>query len=259
MSESPEANLPFPQSPLAAGPWPTARHRRPLQRLRRLVARNPQWAMIVLATGAWVFLAAAPRGHAAHGGAHGDGWTNALGLAAMVVAMMLPLTMGCVREVARSAPWRRQHGAVTAFLAGYLAAWMLAMLAIDFAWQLTASRTGWMAATVAAAGAAVLWEYAARKLLQPKQDDATASCRWRTDASCARLGVVAAGGCVASCWALMAVCVAFAHSLPVMMALFCVQLIGRHRPAASPALTALAVLGVCATSLLLRLAGHHAM
>jgi Predicted metal-binding integral membrane protein (DUF2182) len=256
MSDSPEANLAFPRMPLTVGPWRNARRRHTLQ---RLAGRNPQWWMILLAVGAWIVLAAAPHGHAAHGSAHHGAGRDSLALAAMVVAMMLPLTLGPVRELARSSSWRRRVHAAAAFLAGYLAVWMLAMLAIDAAWTLTASRTGSVAASVTAAAAAVLWQFAWRARLQPTHHDAPVTRKWLTDASCARLGVVAAGGCVASCWALMAACVAFAHSLPVMMALFCVQMIGRHRPATSPAITALAVLGVCAASLAARMAGHHAM
>jgi hypothetical protein len=248
MSESPEANLPLLRFPLTVSPWRNARRKHEFQRLRRIAERNPHWGLMVLAAGAWVFLAAAPRGHAGHGGAHGDGWTNALGLAAMVVAMMLPLTIGRALHLARSSPWRRRHRAVTAFLAGYVAVWMLAMVLINVVWRLAASRTGWITAAVAAAGAAVLWEFAPRNLLQPTHGSTTTSREWRTSASCARLGVTTASVCVASCWALMAACVALAHSLPVMMGLFCVQLIGRHRPAASRTATALAVLVICAGS-----------
>lgn len=259
MSESPETNLPFPRLSLAVSPWRIARRRHTLQRLRRLAGRNPQWWMIALAAGAWVVLAAAPHGHAAHGGAPRDAGRDSLALAVMVIAMMLPLTLSPVREVARRGPWRRRVHAAAAFLAGYLAAWMLAMLAIDAIWRLMASRTGPMAAAMAAAGAAVAWELARRTRHQPEHGGENASARWRKDERSIRLGAVSAGGCVASCWALMAACVAFAHSLPVMMALFCVQWIGRHRPATSPVVTALAVLGVCAASLAARMAGHHAM
>jgi hypothetical protein len=259
MSESPEANLPFPRLPLAVSPWRSARRRHTLQRLRRFAGRNPHWWMVLLAAGAWVLLAAAPHGHAAHGGEDRDAGRDVLALAVMVVAMMLPLTLGPVREVARRGPWRRRVHAGAAFLAGYVAVWMLAMVAIDAAWRLTAARTGWMAASVAMAVAAVAWEFTRQTRHQSEHGGGTASTRWRNDESYARLGAVSAGGCVASCWALMAACVAFAHSLPVMVALFCVQWIGRHRPATSPVVTALAVLGVCAASLAARMAGHHAM
>jgi predicted metal-binding membrane protein len=82
---------------------------------------------------------------------------------------------------------------------------------------------------------------------------------WRADADCARFGAMAGASCVSVCWALMAVCVVFAHSLPVMAVLFAVQLTGRYRRDPSPALTALAVLGVCLAALAARFAGgHHA-
>jgi hypothetical protein len=184
---------------------------------------------------------------------------DARGLAAMVVAMML--TIDAARALARRVPWRRRHRAAAGFLAGYLAVWMLAILLIDTAGKLLASRAGGTAAAVAATGAAVLWEFA-----RPSRPDADEGDRrpaaargWRADATRAWLGVRAAQSCVVSCWALMAACVAFAHSLPVMVVLFCVQWIERHRQPASPAAAALAVLAACAAALVLRMASHHAM
>jgi type IV secretory pathway VirB2 component (pilin) len=259
MSRPPEAHLPLPRLPLTVAARRQARRGHTLQRLRRLAARNPQWWLLAIAAGAWIFLATASNAHAGHEGQDRNVWRDVLPLAVMVVAMMLPLTVGRVREMAHSSPWRRRHRAVAAFLAGYLAVWMLAIVLIDAAWRLAAARVEWGTAAIAVTGIAALWELAPRIRRQPAHPGATTSRGWRADASCTRLGVVSAGGCVASCWALMAACVAFAHSLPVMIVLFGVQLTGRHRPAASPALTALAVAGVCAASLVLRMASHHVM
>lgn len=222
-----------------------------LQRVRRTRARHPEWWMLLLSAAAWAFLVVSARSHTGHGDTRGLGGYTA-GPAAMVIAMMLPLTAGHVRGTAHSAASPPGLRAAAAFLAGYLAVWMLAMGAIDVAWRLTLSVTGWTAAAGVVIAATVLWEVAPARWRQPH----AAHGRWM-DAGGARLGAAAGGSCVASCWALMAACVAFAHSLPVMAAFFVVQLHGRYRRPASPALTALAVLGVCLVSLALTMAGHH--
>lgn len=213
--------------------------------------------MMLISAAAWVFLATTPP--SVHGGTRG--WPNhAAGLAAMIVAMMLPLTAGGVRELARSssAPrWRAFAG----FIAGYLGVWMLAMFAIDAAWKMTMSIAGWTTAVGLVIAAAVLWELlpAGWRRLHGAGHDAmpAASHANGEDASPIRTGVTAGSGCVRSCWALMAACVAFSHSLPVMAAFFVVQLHGRYRRSPHPALAALAILAVCLASLAFTMAGHH--
>ena len=219
-----------------------------LQRLHRISARHPEWWMILLSAAAWVFVAGgSPESHAE---VSGPG-ARAAALAAMVVAMMLPLTAGRLREMARSTTSPFRHRAAAAFVAGYMAVWMLAMIAIDAAWRLTLSAAGWAVAAGIVIAAAVLWEAAPGKWRQVPHGHGR-----RMDAGSAGSGAVAGASCVASCWALMAACVVFAHSLPVMAAFFLVQLHGRYRRPASPALAALAVLGVCLVSLAMRVAGH---
>ncbi|HVH13589.1 MAG TPA: hypothetical protein VM759_11075, partial [Longimicrobium sp.] len=63
--------------------------------------------------------------------------------------------------------------------------------------------------------------------------------------------------CVTRCWALMAVCVAFAHSLPVMLAIFAMQMAGRYGRRQIPGLAALAVLGIGVAALAVRISGGH--
>jgi predicted metal-binding membrane protein len=218
-------------------------------RLRAIRGQHPEWPVVLAAAAAWAFLAARPHPHAGHHvPAHGGG-VDGLGLAAMVVAMMLPLTLAGVREAARSAP--RPRRAVAKFLAGYLGVWMPAMLLIDIAWrQLFAAGTGAAAGTMFLAA---LWE------LTPAKQRQGRGCGTGTPPGAGhfRTGVAAGGACVASCWALMAVCVAFAHDVRVMAALFCIQLVARYRPSVPPVLAALAVLAVCLASLALRIAGAH--
>ncbi|HYR09617.1 MAG TPA: DUF2182 domain-containing protein [Longimicrobium sp.] len=239
-------------APFAAAP-PRATHRRrvpwsrALRRMRRASGRHPEWWMMLVSVAAWAFLAS-PYSHAGQGGARG--WGGLAAVVAMVVAMMLPLTIGRAHELARSAR-RRRHRAAAAFVAGYLVVWVPAMIAIDTAFRLLDLAAGWTVAAGVAIAAAVLWEITPRKWRRwgRRNDTATPPHAEHASTGSARLGVTAAGSCVGSCWALMAACVVFAHSVPVMAAFFALQLHGRYRRPASPALVALAVLGVCLASL----------
>jgi hypothetical protein len=105
--------------------------------------------------------------------------------------------------------------------------------------------------------AAALWE------LAPAKGDLLRRCRrtvplaprgWRADACCARYGGTTGWGCLTTCGPLMVVCAAFAHSLPVMVVLFGVQLDSRYGTRRSPRLAAGALVGVC---LLAALAGGN--
>lgn len=126
------------------------------------------------------------------------------------------------------------------------------MLLIEVAWrQLIAGGTSVAVGTMFVAA---LWELTPAKQRRGRG----CSTRWHPRAGVLRSGLVAGCRCVASCWALMAACVAFAHSVWVMAALSCIQLIAR-RQSPSPALAALAVLAVCLASLALRIAGPHAV
>ena len=217
-------------------------------RLRRFGWHHPEWWVVAAAAVAWAFLAGAGHEHAGHpgmGGGHGQG---ALGIAVMVVAMMLPLTLGNVRHVAFSSLWRRRHRAILAFLAGYLAVWIIVQAAIVEGWGWLAPLVGWKTAGVVAMIAAVIWELAPirqRWLRRCHHTVPLAPRGWRADADCARYGVTTGMRCAAMCWALMVACVAFAHSLAVMAVLFGVQLLGRYHRRPSPALAAAAVLGGC--------------
>lgn len=220
-----------------------------LEKLRRTGWNHPEWWVMAVAAVAWVFMAgmAFPRvgnPHAGHAG-HGHGM---LGMAAMVTAMMLPLTIANIRHVAWSSFWRRRHRAIAAFVGGYLAVWILVQAGIAGAWGLMASLTGWQTAGFVAMAAAVLWEVSPvkrQRLRRCHRIVPLAPRGWRADADCARYGVATGLSCVTMCWAIMAACAAFAHSFLVMIVLFGVQLSGRYQRHPSSILAGLAVLGVC--------------
>ena len=228
-------------------------HPRDPHPLRRLAADHPEWPVMLAAAGAWLYLASRPHAPAAghHHGPAPVGGIDEAGLAAMVVAMMLPLMLSSVREAAFSGP--RPRRAMAAFLAGYLGIWIPVMLLIDIAWkQLFAGGTD---AAVGMMVVAALWELTPAKQRQGHGCD-TGS---RPAGGLVRFGVMAGVRCVASCWALMVLCVAFAHDVRVMAALFGIQLFSRYHRSAAPALAAVGVLVVCLASLALLTAGAHAV
>lgn len=187
-------------------------------------------------------------------------------MGAMVVGMMLPLIAGQLRDLARPTASSFGHRAAAAFASSYLAVWMLAMFAIDAMWRLTTSAAGWALSTGIVIAAAVVWEVAPARWRQWNQVPQSAGSHGhgsrmgrRMDTVSVGAGAAAGASCVGSCWAQMAACVAFAHSLPVMIAFFLVQLHGRYRRPASPVMAALAVLAVCLVLLAFRMASglHH--
>lgn len=112
--------------------------------MRRLLAWHPEWWMLVLSAGGWVWLLL-PR---EAGGcpycavAHGPPlqWLGSLGnWLAMILAMMLPLMIVPVRFAAFGSLRRRRHPAVGAFLASYVSVWMVA--GIICLWLLTLLKT----------------------------------------------------------------------------------------------------------------------
>lgn len=227
-----------------------------LEKLRRIGWNHPEWWVVAVAAAAWMLMAgmahpSAAGPHAGHGGHAGHGH-GVLGMVAMVIAMMLPLTLANVRHVAWSSLWRRRHRAIAAFLVGYLAVWIVVQAGIAGAWGLMASLTGWATAGGVAMAAAALWEVSPVKRQRLRRCHRTvplAPRGWRADADCARYGVTTGLSCVTMCWAIMVASAAFAHSFLVMIVLFGVQMSGRYQRRPSPSLAALAVLGVCLLSL----------
>lgn len=235
-----------------------------LGKARGFVRRHPAWWVVPAAAAAWALMALAPHPHAAHPGHHGhhgpapSPGPGAFATLAMIIAMMLPLAIPGIRHVAVSSA--RRHRATACFLAGYLAVWMLIMLAITGAWTFAESLAGWTAAAVGAVAVAVLWEVLPARQRHARRCDRTvplARGGWRAHADCVRFGATSGVACAGTCWALMAICVAFAHSLPVMAVLFGVQMSGRYRRL-SPSLAALAVLAAGAAAVAVRIAAGHA-
>lgn len=228
-----------------------------LGKARGFARRHPAWWVVPAAAAAWAWIALPASPHAGHHGHARSPGPDALATLAMIVAMMLPLAIPSIRHVASST---RRHRATAAFLGAYLAVWMLAMLAITGAWTIAASLAGWTAAAAGAVALAALWEIAPARQRHARRCDGTmpiAPAGWRAHADCARYGATAGIACAGTCWAIMALCVAFAPSLPVMAVLFGVQVGGRYGRL-SPRLAGLAVLAAGAAAVAVRLSTGHA-
>lgn len=216
---------------------------------RELRTRHPEWWVLLAAAAAWALMIAVPHSgpHAGHGASHGaaSSWPGLRFIALMVVAMMAPLTVSGVRHAALGRPPHRRRVAVAEFMAGYLGVWLPAAVGIALAWSVAAAAVPWSAAVAATVAAAALWELAParrRHLARCERTVPLAPRGWRADRDCLRFGAERAVSCIATCWALMAVCAAFGHSVLVMAILCAVRLAPRHPRHTSPAL---AVAGVC--------------
>ena len=211
---------------------------------KRFVWPYPEWWTIAVSGAAWVAILAQPviaSTHVAHDHSH-HAMTQelpALGSAAfswvlMVVAMMFPMVLEPIRNIAARSLWRRRQRAIFEFLAGYVALWTL------FGIVATAAFAAFQAqfaiepayAAVLGLGLAVVWQLMPAKrraLIRCHRTSPIAPTGWRADRDCLRSGWNVGVSCMLSCWALMLACVLSGHSIPVMM---CAMVIGwteRHR------------------------------
>lgn len=156
-----------------------------------------------------------------------DTWPGAIGsLVAMTVAMMSPLARPTVRHAALASLWTRRTRSVVVCLGGYLVVWIAAAVVMTLVIQ-AASGLGIVPVQVAAAGAAIAWQFTATKRRQLRRCAQTiplAPNGWRADYDCARFGALVGSSCVVTCWGYMAVGLTAGHSLPILAGLALVQL-----------------------------------
>jgi predicted metal-binding membrane protein len=154
---------------------------------------------------------------------------NNIMVAAMVVAMMLPLTIPILRHVAFSSLWNRRHRSMALFAVGYLAVWLAAELGIVLILALLERSVGLAVSRIGIVAVAVLWETSSRKTVMIRRCGRTlplAPRGWRADADCMRFGIIIGMNCVGSCWALMSASTALAHYPLVMVTAFFVEIRG---------------------------------
>jgi predicted metal-binding membrane protein len=201
-------------------------------RCRDFLWRHPEFPVLLLSAGAWLFLLAepfartgAPMAHPGHGGAMlslPESWPALLLYwSIMLAAMMFPSLVPQVRLVAMRSFWSRRQRAITLFLAGYSVVWVLyAVLAelvlagLQLAWSPLVRYVVPLSLLLAA-----LWQ------LTPQKRRSLVACHftmplapagWRADLDCSQYGVKTAWHCLVSCWALMLICAVAGHALWAM-------------------------------------------
>jgi len=136
----------------------------------------------------------------------------------MVVAMMLPLVIDALRWTATSSLWRRRHLALSEFLTGYFASWILLGLIL-----IPIKKAGWLDARMSSA---LFLVTAAGWQLTPWHRRAVVACHRRlplapaggkADLDCIGYGHTIGVSCLVSCWPLMVACGLGGHSVVVML------------------------------------------
>jgi hypothetical protein len=129
----------------------------------------------------------------------------------MVIAMMLPLTVGPLRVTVARSLWRRRQRAILEYLGGFTAVWILAGAAllsaraasVDAGWLLP---SGQRQAESAALLLAAVWQLTPTKrraLLACHRAHPLAPCGWRSVLDCLRYGAATGRDCLRSCGVMM--------------------------------------------------------
>ena len=182
---------------------------------RRLLWRHPEWWSIALGLAAWIALLAVPR----HLVSHQSAAISLMFWLLMVVAMMFPLVIAQVRQVAFHSLWTRRHRAIGLFLAGYVAPWVgcgALVILIQGAFAVERRATVIVTILIAAAWQASPWKR--RALARCHRIMPLAPRGWRANSDCLRFGWRIGTACVCACWALMLVCAVSDHGILAMAA-----------------------------------------
>lgn len=159
-------------------------------------------------------------------------WHQMTSWALMTFAMVPTLNLPLWRFVAARSFAHRRVQAVTAFIFGVLAVWLLTGIALLPVLMLSATWDSAHALTgVAGFSLAALWQITPKKRAALQRCHRTAPLRasgWPAARDCIIFGMQTTSQCVASCWAMMLACALVSHSLA---ALLLVQLIAVHERA----------------------------
>jgi predicted metal-binding membrane protein len=196
--------------------------------IRQFIRRHPEWWSLAISAAAWFWMV---RGHAHHHHAHVLGFgARMASWMVMTAAMMLPMVV----EPLRAAAWRSKHAhaAAALFLVAYLSCWAAAGVVLSLP-EVSAAIAPAVALLIAG-----VWQ-----LAKPVR------CRETAELPAWRHGWFVGLRCVASCWALMLVCVVSGHALPAMAGLTGVGMferyaVGANRQLVSGALFAGAVVAL---------------
>lgn len=190
---------------------------------RLRVARRPEWPWVALVVAAWmaVLTGAGGRGATDHASAPGPGWWTL-----MVVAMMVPATIPVVRTISLESMRHRRYRAPLAFLAAYVAVWVVVGTGAIGAWELAAALGAGHAIHGAVATGALLlvaanWQLAPQHRRYLKRCHRTRPLGARglaADRACLRYGLYHGRQCAGACWPLMLAMIP-GHGIALMVAL----------------------------------------
>jgi hypothetical protein len=185
---------------------------------RQFFWRYPEWWCIALSVFGWLVMLQHAWRHAAHGIQHRMTFSEELqGWVFMIFAMMLPLMRDTVRTTAFASLWARRHRAITGFLLGYLATWVILGIPVALLREQSWSHTYGVPSAVFLLAAG--WQ------LTPMHASALFACHrtlplaptgWKADYDCLHFGCNIGLACVCTCWPLMLACALTGHSLVAM-------------------------------------------
>jgi hypothetical protein len=169
----------------------------------------------------------------------------------MVAAMMFPAQMRSLRCVVARSLRKRQHWNIILVLIGYCVPWLAAGLTTELILDLSLFPHYAALPSVAFVVAAVwqLMPLKRRALIRCHPEPLMAPTGRKGDWDCLKFGMLLAGRCGVSCWALMVACTASRHALWALVLTSLVVWTERKRPEINLVwLAGVLALGALATS-----------
>jgi Predicted metal-binding integral membrane protein (DUF2182) len=150
----------------------------------------------------------------------------------MIPAMMAPTLLGSMRVVAERSLWSRRHRAMALVLLGYAVPWLVFGLAVEALIAIVPTRIApfLLAGSLLAAAVWQLMPLKRRSLVYCHREPILAPSGLRADWACLRYGLLLAGRCGTSCWALMITCAAAGHALWAIVLITAVVWVERFWP-----------------------------
>jgi len=209
---------------------------------QRIAWRVPQWWAALAALAAWLVLIgltywpAASIAHLGHIHAASASIPERPGpfvSVDCVIAMMLPVVLFNLRQVAIASLWGRRDRAMLGFLVGYSGIWITTSLLLGAGIDAVAALldpAATIALTVIAAFAWHLSPIKRRALRACHQMVPLAPRGWQADRDCVGLGLRVGSNCVVNCWVLMSVVFTTGHHPVIMGGAMVVMVIERFGP-----------------------------
>lgn len=231
-------------------------------RWKRWIWRHPEWWGLALSLLAWFsFLVrwdgavssefAAPHLH------HPDPaegiflpWASEMfAWMVMVVAMMLPLIVDCIRVTAVRSMWERRDRAIFLFICGYLAVWTIAGLVLCGA-TVSLETQAWFhppIVSMTAFSLAAFWQFTTTKrraLISCHRTIPLAPHGWHANTDCLHYGWLIGGSCLVNCGVLMVACSLSGHSLEAMVGTGFIIAVERYMPRPHPCVFSATIVGL---------------